>query len=59
MIDDTLIRSKWEQIMITRQQKRNFMNYVEARYWKGSPNQAYADKAYASYVTISSKWNKK
>lgn len=45
--------------MITRQQKRNFMNYVEARYWKGSPNQAYADKAYASYVTISSKWNKK
>lgn len=43
---------------VSRQQKRNFMNYVETAYWKGSPNQEYADRAYASYAKISSRCNK-
>lgn len=43
---------------MSRQQKRNFMNYVETAYWKGSPNQAYAELAHASYAKISSRCNK-
>lgn len=34
------------------------MNYIDTIYWKGSPNQAYADKAYSSYAKISSRCNK-
>lgn len=34
------------------------MNYIYTEFWKGSPNQEYADRALASYAKISARCNK-
>lgn len=45
--------------VIMKANSRSHMKYVETEYWKGSPNIDYAEKALASYVKLSNRWNKK
>ena len=45
--------------MKPKSNSRSHMKHVETEFWKGSPTIDYAEKAYNSYVKLSSRWNKK